>query len=60
MKYRIQLVESERGWGREYWHEDYDTREQAQARIDEVNSRNTKKVVPDLYVAAFPEITVVE
>jgi hypothetical protein len=53
-------MESERGWGREYWHEIFDTRAEAQARIDEVNSKNTEKVVPDVYIAAFPDIEVIE
>lgn len=60
MKYQIRLVESERGWGREYWYETYNTRAEAQARIDEVNSKNTEKVVPDFYIAAFTDIEIVE
>lgn len=56
MKYRIKLVESERGWGQEYWTEDYDTYVAAQRRIEEVNSKNTEKFAPDWYIAAFPEI----
>lgn len=33
MKYRVFLMESERGWGKEYWHEDYDTYAEAKERI---------------------------
>lgn len=60
MKYRIRLVESERGWGQEYWTEDFDSRAQAQERIRSVNAKNTAKVAPDYYVAAFPEIEIVD
>ena len=31
--YRIQVMESERGWGQDYWHEDYDTYEGNMIRI---------------------------
>lgn len=60
IKYRIRLVESERGWGQEYWNEDYDTREDAQHRIKEVNAKNTALTAPDYYISAFDEIEVVE
>lgn len=60
MKYRIKLVESERGWGQEYWTEDYDTRDEAQERIRSVNAENVAQKAPDWYVAAFPEIEIVE
>lgn len=60
MKYRIKLVESERGWGQEYWNEDFDTRAEAQERIRSVNAENTEEKVPDYYVAAFPDIEIVE
>jgi hypothetical protein len=60
MKYRIQLVESERGWGQEYWYEFFDSITEAEKRIREVNSKNNEKFAPDWYIAAFPEITLVE
>lgn len=60
VKYRVQLVESERGWGREYWHEDYDTFEEAQKRIQEVNSMNTGSTAPDWYMQAEQVIEAVE
>ncbi len=60
MKYRIKLVESERGWGQEYWTEDYETRAEAQERIRSVNAENTAEHAPDWYVAAFPDIEIVE
>lgn len=60
MKYRIRLVESERGWGQEYWTEDFNTRAEAQERIRSVNAKNTAKVAPDFYIAAFPDIEIVE
>ena len=60
IKYRVQLVESERGWGREYWHEDYDTYEEAQDRVKSVNARNTLEVAPDWYMQAEEFIEAVE
>jgi len=52
VKYRIFLTESEAGWGQERWTEDYDTFEEAQERIREVNSRNTAETAPSWYVIA--------
>jgi hypothetical protein len=60
IKYRIQLVESERGWGREYWQETYDTFEEAQQRIRSVNEKNTSMTVPDWYMIAETGIEAVE
>ena len=34
VKYRIELMESDRHWGLEYWHEYYDTYEEAKKRIE--------------------------
>lgn len=52
VKYRLQMVESERGWGQKYWHIDFDTREEAEAKKKEVNGRNTSLVAPDYYIQA--------
>lgn len=60
IKYRIQLVESERGWGREYWQETYDTYEEARERIRSVNAENTSMTVPDYYMMAESGIEAVE
>lgn len=60
VKYRVHLMESERGWGREYWHEDYDTYEEAQKRVEEVNSKNTGSTVPDWYMQAEETIEAVK
>ena len=38
--YRVDIIESERGWGREYWQEVFDTYDEAKARIKEINSKN--------------------
>jgi hypothetical protein len=59
-KYRIQVVESERGWGREYWQEDFDSYDLAMLRIKEINSRNTSLVAPDYYVQADNQIEEIE
>lgn len=59
IKYRLHLVESERGWGQDYWHEDYDTRAEAEARKAYVNSFNTSTTAPDYYMQAN-EIELIE
>lgn len=60
MKYRITLVESERGWGQDFWAETYNTRAEAEERIRSVNAENTAEKAPDWYIAAFPDIEIVE
>lgn len=60
LKYRVQLMCSERGWGREYWHEDFNSFEEASARIHAVNSQNTAEIAPDYYEVAEKEITVIK
>lgn len=59
-KYRIQVVETERGWGREYWQEQFDSYDQAVLRIKEINSGNTALVAPDYYVQADNQIEEIE
>lgn len=46
------MMESERGWGQDFWNEDYDTREEALARVEKINGENTAPVAPDLYYQA--------
>ncbi len=59
-KYRITVLESERGWGQDTWTEDYDTPEEAKARINEINSKNKPGPTPDYYIQAYGDIKVVE
>ena len=58
--YRIFIVESERGWGQEYWTEDFTTYDAAKKRIVEITSRNTSATAPDWYMQAEDRIEVVE
>lgn len=58
-KYEITVVESERGWGRDSWTEEFDTPEEAQKRIDEINGRNKPGPAPDYYMQAYAEIRAV-
>lgn len=52
-KHKVIIMESERGWGQRVdGVELYDTREQAEARISEVNAQNTETTVPDWYMYA--------
>ena len=59
VKYRVFLMESERGWGKEYWTEDYDTMEEAIKRIKSVNAENTAETAPDWYMIAENRIETV-
>ncbi len=60
VKYRVHLMESERGWGQDYWSEDYDSLEEAKERIRKVNADNTSLVAPDWYMQAEERIEAVE
>lgn len=52
VKYRVKMMSSERGWGREYWTEDYNTLAEAKMRIRTVNGQNTSARAPDYYEQA--------
>ena len=58
-KFRIFVMESERGWGQDYWTEDYDSEEMAWSRIHEINEKNTSLTVPDWYMKAEQRVEVV-
>ena len=60
IKYRITVIESERGWGQESWTEDFDTYEEARERINSINSENTASRAPDWYMIAQTKIEAVE
>ena len=60
MKYRVTLLESERGWGQDTWTEDYNTYEEAWARIKSVNEKNVSDTAPDWYMMADNEVEIVE
>ena len=53
VKYRVEFMESERGWGQDYWHVDYDTKEEADRAFTETNARNTATHAPDYYIKAL-------
>ena len=52
-KWRVEFMQSERGWGQNYWHVDFDTKEEAQTAYDETNARNTAASAPDYYIQAM-------
>lgn len=61
VKYRVKMMESERGWGKKYWNEDFDTYEQAHAYMERVNKSNQEdwertKTVPDYYMQPDSDI----
>jgi hypothetical protein len=45
-------MESERGWGRDYWQEVSTPYDEAKARIKAINSENTSLTAPDYYMQA--------
>lgn len=51
--WRVYYVESERGWGQDYWETDYDTEEEAQEWYDKTNAKNNLPYVPDYYITAL-------
>ena len=53
-------MESERGWGRDYWTEDYDTLEEAMERIRSVNAQNTSATAPDYYMMAENRVETID
>jgi len=60
VKYRINCLSSERGWGREYWTEDFDTLQAAKDRIKWYNDQNTLPMAPDYYEQAEETVIAVE
>lgn len=60
VKYRVTVIESERGWGQKYEHVDFDSYEKAAEYRDKINSYNTASSAPDWYMAAENEIKLVE
>ncbi|QIN94159.1 hypothetical protein PP459_gp074 [Streptomyces phage Wakanda] len=59
-KYQITVFEHERGWGQDYWYEKFDTPEEAEARINEINSQNKPGPAPDYYIQASTDIRAVK
>jgi hypothetical protein len=51
-KWRILVVERERGWAGDSWYNYYDTEAEALAAIAEINSHNTATHAPDYYIQA--------
>lgn len=52
VKFRVHCVDSERGWGQDYWHVDFDTRPEAEKFMADTNAKNTAKFAPDFYSQA--------
>lgn len=53
-KFKVNLIESERGWGQSVDVVEFDTYEKAVAYIESVNSKNTASSAPDWYMRAEP------
>jgi hypothetical protein len=52
IKWRVNFLESERGWGQDTWHNDYDTKEAALKAEADCNAKNTSPTAPDYYIQA--------
>lgn len=52
VKFRVHGVDSERGWGQEHWHVDFETRPEAEKFMTDTNAKNTAKFAPDFYSQA--------
>ena len=52
VKYRVHGVDSERGWGQDHWHVDFNTRAEAEKFMKDTNAKNTAKFAPDFYTQA--------
>lgn len=59
-RFRVTTVESERDWGQRTEYDYFDTVEEAIKFRDNINSFNKPGPVPDWYMYAEQEITVVE
>ena len=60
IKFRVNTVQSERGWGQTYGCDDFDTYDEAKAYRDKINSYNTASTTPDWYIIAEDRIDVIE
>lgn len=53
MRYRLHMVESERGWGQDYFHRDFDSRYEAECEFKDINAQLTETRAPDVYIKAL-------
>lgn len=60
VKYRVTVIESERGWGQKVEYVDLDSYEEAARYRDGINADNVSDTVPDWYMLAEQKITLVE
>lgn len=58
VKHRVHFMESECGWGQDFWEVDFDTPEQAQKVFDDTNAKLTGNRAPDYYIKAIKIETV--
>lgn len=50
--YQVEVTEHERGWNPSSWVNEYESFEEAQSFMSEINSGNNKPFVPDIYYQA--------
>lgn len=50
-RYRLKMMESERGWGQKHWSgQSFLTMEEAKKEKDRINAENTDPITPDYYI----------
>ncbi len=59
MKYKVRMMESERGWGQKHWNEYFDTPEAAAKYWKEMDDQNEPGPAPDYYIQPIGAIEVV-
>ena len=52
-KFVVKMMESERGWGKDYWDVEFNSLEEAEAHMTKVNSFNNSPFAPDYYMQAL-------
>jgi hypothetical protein len=58
-RWRVDIIESERGWGSKLDDEKFfDTEAEARAFVEDYNAENDLPYVPDWYMAAMPPVCV--
>lgn len=45
------MVESERGWGQEYWNETFYSEKDRKARMRQIDNKNKAEKAPDWYIS---------
>jgi len=53
LKYRVELLENQKDWGKQYIHVDFDSREDAEKYMNRINSKASLNTSPGYYIQAI-------